>query len=306
MTIQQMILAAAGDSGAGLYAFSQVTFTPGGKTGATGPDISQVRSGMSGDANMSTWNTNTSYLNVYNGQIQWTVPITATYEFDAYGAGMWTFRQGGYGARMKGRVSLTQGDVIRILVGQQGQSGGSAAGGTFVVRSPYTNNTNIIVCAGGGGGGHSNGNQSNSHANTGTSGQAGSPAYHSSGPSGGAGYSGYGGQGADASGGGGFYGNGSNGGYSHAQGGFAYTNGGYGGNYNNNDSRKGGFGGGGVSGSSHGAGGGGYSGGGGTGAWPWHGGGGGSYMGSGVTSVTQSMQAEADDGHVTISLYSIP
>ena len=87
------------------------------------------------------------------------MPYTGDYRIEAIGA------TGGYdshanstqyrgrGARMIGTFSLNKGEVIRILVGQEGgvsvrikASGGG--GGTFVVRGA---NTPLIIAGGGGG-----------------------------------------------------------------------------------------------------------------------------------------------------------
>eukprot|EP00058_Branchiostoma_floridae_P005529 XP_002591017.1 hypothetical protein BRAFLDRAFT_69430 [Branchiostoma floridae] len=59
----------------------------------------------------------------------------------------------GYGAMMKGTFNLTQGEVLKILVGQEGvkTTGGMSAGGgggTFVTR---LNNMPLIIAGGGGG-----------------------------------------------------------------------------------------------------------------------------------------------------------
>ena len=89
------------------------------------------------------------------------MPYTGDYRIEAVGAA------GGYdktsnsaqyrgrGARMVGTFSLSKGEVIQILVGQEGgrnklsiTAGGG--GGTFVVRG---SNTPLII-AGGGGGAH--------------------------------------------------------------------------------------------------------------------------------------------------------
>ena len=276
-----------GSAGSQLYAFTSATFTSNGVRSYTGPSLSQMRSGMSGNG-IDAWRYNTSFFNEYNGQQLWTVPADGSYRITAGGAGAWNYRQGGYGAHMRGDFDLVSGEQIRILVGQQpGGSGvGSAAGGTFVVRSPYNSNGSILVIAGGGGGGHYQGRRSRADASTGTSGRSGD-----NGPSGGS--SGNGGNGSSASAGGGFFNPGGNG---DGPGGRAYVDGGYGGNENSNE--RGGFGGGGTSGNSHGGGGGGYSGGGATGGWPWHGGGGGSYN-SGSNQYNYEGHRPAD-GYVTI------
>ena len=58
--------------------------------------------------------------------------------------------------QQEGDLELAEGEMDRILVGQVGQSGGDAAGGSFVTKSPHNTNASILVVAGGGGGGHSN------------------------------------------------------------------------------------------------------------------------------------------------------
>ena len=94
-----------------------------------------------------------------SGIQQWTVPHTGDYRIEAIGAA------GGYdtkthsslyrgrGARMIGTFRLNKGEVIQVLVGQEGginkksdSSGGG--GGTFVVRGADT----PLIIAGGGGG----------------------------------------------------------------------------------------------------------------------------------------------------------
>lgn len=94
-----------------------------------------------------------------SGIQQWTVPHTGDYRIEAIGAA------GGYdqrinspqyrgrGARMIGTFRLNKGEVIQVLVGQEGginkrsySSGGG--GGTFVVRGA---NTPLIIAGGGGG-----------------------------------------------------------------------------------------------------------------------------------------------------------
>ena len=97
-----------------------------------------------------------------SGIQQWTVPYTGDYRIETIGAA------GGYdllinsshyrgrGARMIGTFRLNKGEVIHVLVGQEGginkrrySSGGG--GGTFVVRGA---NTPLIIAGGGGGVAH--------------------------------------------------------------------------------------------------------------------------------------------------------
>ena len=94
-----------------------------------------------------------------SGIQQWTVPYTGDYRIEAIGAaGGYDLRINssqyrGRGARMIGTFRLNKGEVIQILIGQEGginkmykSSGGG--GGTFVVRGA---NTPLIIAGGGGG-----------------------------------------------------------------------------------------------------------------------------------------------------------
>ena len=139
-----------------LYSFSSHTFTNCGATGKNGPTLSNCTSAYS-----PSWTDNTNYFNVpSNAGIQyWTVPSSGTYTIEVWGAqGGNSYNgtnSGGRGARMKGNFTLTEEEILKILVGQQGgQSngtfyyGGGGGGGTFVAQS---NNTALIVAGGGGG-----------------------------------------------------------------------------------------------------------------------------------------------------------
>ena len=94
-----------------------------------------------------------------SGIQQWTVPHTGDYRIEAIGAAGGYDKQThsslyrGRGARMIGTFRLNKGEVIQVLVGQEGginkasySSGGG--GGTFVVRGA---NTPLIIAGGGGG-----------------------------------------------------------------------------------------------------------------------------------------------------------
>lgn len=103
----------------------------------------------------------------YTGAIQtYTVPAGVTsIEVDVYGAqggsggGYYAINSvgpGGSGARMKGDISVTPGEVLTILVGQQGGSNGGphgnengGGGGSFVVRQ--SGNVPAVIAGGGGG-----------------------------------------------------------------------------------------------------------------------------------------------------------
>jgi hypothetical protein len=291
-----------------LYAFTSHTFTNAGKTGNTGPSLSDCTTAYSA----TTWASNTTYFNMTTTGIQlWTVPETATYRIAAYGAegGISTANNlGGRGAFIQGDFNLNSGDVLQILVGQKSNTVDRSAGGgggTFVTKSPASSTSDILVIAGGGGGGGNSGpgvhattsNSGTSGAdNTGTGGTSGSGGSGTSGAWGGAGGGGYFGTGGDAQYSGMIRAN---------TGGKAFINGGNGGvDSGVNYATAGGFGGGG--GSSWGSGGGGgYSGGAGDnsiGNAAYGGGGGGSYNnGSNQVNTAGSGHSRTGDGEVTIT-----
>lgn len=151
------------------------TFTNVGQTGRTGPSLAQALASYNTSA--YSWLTSTSTYNVVNGYQYWTVPKTATYTIDAYGAAGGGNGAPGAGARMQGDFVLTEGEIIRIVVGQKGSTApvfndGGGGGGTFVVRSPYNTVGSILVIAGGGGGATGAGGP-NGNGSTGTSGLVG-------------------------------------------------------------------------------------------------------------------------------------
>lgn len=271
-------------------------FTTCGATGYAGPSQSDCDSDYSGL-------TLEGEVTVSSGIQSWTVPTTGTYLIEAYGAqgasGDSSY-VGGLGAYMSGEFSLTAGDVLYILVGQEGSgqssgSNGGGGGGSFVVTSAGT----PLLVAGGGGGTRTSVSDNGCDALTGEYGGEGS----ASGMTGlctATGTVGDGGAvsgGSWGSGGGGFDGDG-DADYTLG-GGYAYVNGGLGG-YNASgcgDTAVGGFGGGGSGqGCYGGGGGGGYSGGeGGRVA-----GGGGSYNAGSNQSNTAGVQS--GDGEVVIDL----
>ncbi len=129
------------------------TFTNCGQTGHTGPsqaqcDMAYTNTSLAGDVTVTA------------GYQTWTVPFTATYSIEVWGAqgGNHNFGAGGQGARVKGDFDLVQGDVLQILVGQKGKDGTAydvgGGGGTFVVRD---DDTPLIIAGGGGGAGNCGG-----------------------------------------------------------------------------------------------------------------------------------------------------
>jgi len=238
----------------GLYDFTNATFTSGGATGQNGPVISQARGGLTGNPAPSAWYTNTSFFNMTTqGIMLWTVPVDASYVIEARGASGGTgdnaVDRRGLGAYIRGTFTLTKGQVLKLLVGQQGSDGlggtsrgGGGGGGSYVATN---SNSALLVAAGGNGDnwagwstGGPNGLADNNNITGGTNG-------------------GFGQRGA---GGGGFTGNGANALEGNATGGQSFTNGSVGGSRDSSYGGNGGFGGGGGT-RFEGGGGGGYSGG---------------------------------------------
>ena len=288
----------------GMYEFSEHTFTNAGATGRTGPTLAQLRGAYD-----VPWEGTLSVTGSYGGIQEWTVPLTGSYRIEAYGAkgGSTSSYRGGYGARMRGDFTLTQGEIIQILVGQEGvlgQHSQNAAqhlcgggGGTFVIKTPYNSSTSsILVIAGGGGGAAQNSwtNRVGAGGNTGNNGTGGGVSNNDyAGGSGGNGGSGSYGAGAGYTGDGAVASS-----VATADKARAYLNGGRGGqgalNYGATYSTYGGFGGGCGGGGLASGGGGGYSGGG-SGNWSSNqdGGGGGSYNNGSNASNT----SDTNNGH---------
>lgn len=262
------------------------TFTTCGATGQFGPSASQCNAAYG-----------PGVVSVSGGIQSWTVPFTGNYRIqvrgaqggDGYPNSSSSLGQGGGGIIMTGDVSLTQGDVLQLLVGQKGGtpptngSPGGGGGGSFIVR-----NGNPLLIAGGGAG------FGNYNAATGVTTTSGG---NNGGGSGG-GVNGQGGTGGSRGGGGGGWS--TDGGMATlspapSMPGIAFLNGGNGGAPANwgcdwtSGSGSGGFGGGASGGgacNSNGGAGGGYSG----GAGPSNNvaGGGGSFVANGITNLATS------------------
>jgi hypothetical protein len=245
-----------------LYSFTSHTFTNAGATGRLGPTLYQLTS-----AYTPSWTDNTNYLNVTTQGIQeWTVPQTGTYEIEVAGARGGnslinsTEGSGGKGGWTKGRQNLTRNTVLKLIVGQAGQDGGSSptyAGGGGGASWVLSSNLGILYAVAGGGGGCNaiqyvepalGTDGGSSQANVSDTGGGNDDNYFDNG-----GGAGFGGNGLGV-------GNGSvqSGGYSPANG----AMGGLGNrNWNGTYAREGGFGGGGGNGAHSGGGGAGYAGG---------------------------------------------
>jgi hypothetical protein len=212
---------------------------------------------------------------------------------------------GGLGASMTGDFAVVPGEVLTIVVGQQGLTNGEDAGGgggTYVVRVG-----NIPLLVAGGGGGASNNiqacgaNRNGRDASITTSGTSSADGVIA----GGTGGNGGGASGGSGGGGGGFFTNGTAGTGFAGNNGKSYLNGSAGGSGVVNDS--GGYGGGGAGWfvGGNGGGGGGYSGGGTNGAFPFAGGGGGGSFNAGANQVNTA-GAQVGNGQVTITYGSGP
>lgn len=140
-----------------LYAFSTHTFTTAGNDiSRNGPTLGEAQTAYSS----ASWASNASYFNVVNGGIQlWKCPSDGTYTITAAGSRGGTEKASyGFGRIVSGDISLTQGDVLAIIVGAQGRNRGGG-GGSYVwywnadISSSTPGTQNLIICGGGGGGG---------------------------------------------------------------------------------------------------------------------------------------------------------
>lgn len=138
-----------------LYSFISHTFTNAGKIGALGPTLQDLKTEYASAA----WSQNTNYLNISTQGIQiWTVPVTAVYKITCVGAhgAMGTINttgtRGGRGALITGKVKLTKGDKMRIIVGQAGTYTDKNGGGGGASVFGNEDNTLLFFIAGGGGG----------------------------------------------------------------------------------------------------------------------------------------------------------
>ena len=263
-----------------------------GATGRYGPSQSECDSAYSGT------NLANDVSIIGSGIQEWTVPTTGTYRITAYGA-QGGDSSGGLGAILQGDFLLNEGELLEILVGQQGgnynpdSTGGG--GGTFVANSGASTINDLLIAAGGGGGGINRGqypgddasfSESNSDGNH-VNGEGGDFLY---------GYS--------AGGGGYLYDGGGDG---SGLGGHSFVNGGVGGYDGEGTYSQGGFGGGGGhgnGGNNRAGGGGGYTGGDGGENTENHEAGGGGSFNSGSNPVNE-VGLNSGHGKVEIELLSV-
>ncbi len=163
-----------------LYEFDTHTFTNAGAEGQFGPTLAECVSEYTGAG--EAWASNPLFLNMTDQGIQqWTVPATGDYTIEVGGAQggnhLYTVdpEDGGLGAVMEGTFAFTEGDILYLLVGQQGVNSiatpsGSAdnaapggGGGSFVWDPDDTSEP--LIAAGGGAGGASPGGYADRNAN---------------------------------------------------------------------------------------------------------------------------------------------
>ena len=162
--------------GSPIWANVDYDFSNAGATGRLGPTQTQVNSAYAGSNLAGNVTINAQ------GIQEWTVPLTGEYRIEAKGAKGGGGTAAGLGAQIAGSFSLTQGSLLKIVVGQAGGLAGnnnttSGGGGSFVIKSPYNSNSSILIIAGGGGGSPGNSDfQSGGHddGQTGNSGSRGS------------------------------------------------------------------------------------------------------------------------------------
>jgi hypothetical protein len=131
------------------------TFTTCGQTGRVGPTQVQMRSAYDTSAN-GNWDETYISVGNFQGYQDWTVPVSGVYQFTVSGASGYNGNGAGgvgRGAVVRGRVTLTKGEIITIAVGQvgsapnSGSTWGGSGGGTFVVRK--TGSEPLFVAGGG-------------------------------------------------------------------------------------------------------------------------------------------------------------
>ncbi|PFX18878.1 hypothetical protein AWC38_SpisGene16737 [Stylophora pistillata] len=287
--------------------FSMAKFTTLGATGRLGPtSVGTYYQGQDHEGQVT----------VNKGIQMWKIPATGMYTIEAAGAAggndkFTSSSKRGKGARVKGNFHLKRGDVLKILVGQEGGvnsvSGGAGGGGGSLVVND--DNTALLIAGGGGGVDKMKGESPRCQGSGTSDGNAGYGGSQFQGGTGGKGAE-EGDNNYSGGGGGGFETNGrSNQNFGGAkgtggEGGKSFYKGGVGGRSNQNEVEGGFGGGGGPNGAGGGGGGGGgYSGGASGSRSNSCGGGGGSYN----SGKEQSNQAGSNNGagYVIIKLLNV-
>lgn len=148
---------------ADIYSFSgTITFSPCGATGRMGPTLAQCRTSYTGQPFQATWLNNTNLFFVEQGVQYWVVPKDGNYVIETAGAGRnKTFD--GQGAIVRSTHTLFSGELLRIVVAQQGVNtglpaniGGHGASAVSVYRRVGNSTQHILLSIGGGGSGLAN------------------------------------------------------------------------------------------------------------------------------------------------------
>ncbi|CAN2191079.1 Fibronectin type III [Candidatus Nanopelagicaceae bacterium] len=163
LTVMVSVLSPIKASAATTYSFTNASAT--GRSGPTQPQVTSAYTSttLSGSVTVTS-----------QGIQDWIVPATGRYSIQAVGAAGGG-DNAGRGASIYGEFSLTQGNVIRVVVGQRGISSsnfsGGGGGGSFVWLS--TSTAEPLIAAGGGGGDGGGSTKFGQDASTTTSGVAG-------------------------------------------------------------------------------------------------------------------------------------
>jgi len=136
--------------------FTNMTFTPAGATGNTGPELNTLISNYSGIYPLYTsWiSEDLSYFKSINGKQILLIQKTGTYKITAVGAGAVSGKKG-YGHYIT--CKLTSNEYLTLIVGQKGTNGHGGGGSFVFISLDITNLNNLLICAGGAGGNGYNG-----------------------------------------------------------------------------------------------------------------------------------------------------
>lgn len=132
--------------------FTSHTFTNCGITAYYGPTLEECKTAYNND-----WSGDISKFNINTQGIQeWTVPSTGNYRINVLGAsGGYHYHAGhlpGRGISLSGDIELSEGTVLKIVVGSKGGKYGWTGGGGGASFIQIKGDVNPLIVAGGGGG----------------------------------------------------------------------------------------------------------------------------------------------------------
>jgi len=156
------------------FIFTSFTFTSAGRAGRTGPTLGELLFSYPNQLSFYDWLNDTAFFNVDSnaqGVQMFTIPQTGSYRITSRGGSGGFPSEGnsrvGRAAVVQATFDFTKGDVMRIVVGQNGlpsSSSGSTSynsgggGGSYLFYA--LTDTEPLLVAGGGGGGSYSGNSS--------------------------------------------------------------------------------------------------------------------------------------------------